>query len=418
VNPPGRPLRLALVTRYYPPAIGGAEKVLSYLANALALEGAEVTVLTSRMPRWELPPYEEVPVDISTEDKAGRARARLKIVRLETSERRFWGTWRYMDGIQRWFRNSSIDLAYVSMLKHDAYVTIGAGRRLGFPVVVRPEGAGSTGDVAWQSRGNFGRLIARRCRAADAFVAISAPIEDELRQALHLGTMRGSMWQSAWHVPQGPRIAAIPNGVPVPPIRWQRPPDYRKNGPHAVFVGRLATEKGLDTLLNAWPSVRASFPEARLTLIGEGPQQVALETQARELGLTQGSEQAVELPGAVGDVSEVLRSADLFVLPSREEGMSIALLEAMALGMPLVASAIPGNCCLVTDHEHGRLAPPNDPDALARTISEQWYDFDQAVCMGSAARQRIEEHFSIQMVARRHLALFEELILSRGKTVC
>ena len=105
------------------------------------------------------------------------------MVRLATSRLRFWGTWLYMRNLRRWFEQNPVDLAYVSMLKHDAYVTLGAGRRLGFPVVLRPEGAGATGDIAWQSWGNFGRRIGRRCRHAIAFVAISRAIEDELRDA-------------------------------------------------------------------------------------------------------------------------------------------------------------------------------------------------------------------------------------------
>ena len=92
-------------------------------------------------------------------------------MRLETSRLRFWGTWRYMHNLKRWFYENPIDLAYVSMLKHDAYTVIGAGERLGFPVVLRPEGAGATGDIAWQSWGNFGRTIGRRCRRATAFVS-------------------------------------------------------------------------------------------------------------------------------------------------------------------------------------------------------------------------------------------------------
>jgi glycosyltransferase involved in cell wall biosynthesis len=403
-----RPLRLALVTRRYPPLIGGAEKVLSYLAEALAAEGADVTVVTSGIPGLESAALEEVPVTVTNTDEcAGQiAPGRLRVIRLETSRLRFWGTWRYMRNLDRWFRQNPIDLAYVSMLKHDAYVVIGAGRRLGFPVVLRPEGAGATGDVAWQSWGNFGRRIGLRCRWADAFVAISQSVEQELRDAWWSGTMRFSPLREIFHrTPGEPPIVPISNGVPVPKTRWQCRSQWRAT-PRAMFVGRLAPEKGLDTLIDAWPSVRVSYPEARLVLIGEGPQRAALEARAKALGLTLGPGQAVELPGASPDAITALREADLFVLPSREEGMSIALLEAMALGIPLVASSIPGNRRLVSDFEHGRLAPPDDPEALARAIVEQWNDFDRAVHMGRAARRRVEREFSIQAMARRHLELF------------
>ena len=372
-------MRLALITRRYPPLIGGAEKVLSYLAPALAREGAEVTVLTSRTPG---------PASAAVEEVAA-APGRLTVVRLATSRLRFLGTGLYMRNLRRWLDRNPIDLAYVSMLKHDAFVTIAAGRRHGFPVVLRPEGAGTTGDLAWQAWGRFGRTIGRRCRRADAVVAISDAISSELLAAGYDAT----------------RIHELPNGVPVPDPPWRCRPDCRA-APRAVAVGRLAPEKGHATLVAAWPRVLAAHPRARLTLIGEGPERPALEALVDRLGLRA----AVELPGPMTDPGAALRAADLFVLPSREEGMSIALLEAMALGLPLVASAIPGNRRLVHDFKDGRLAPPDDPDALARVVLEQWADVDRAVHMGRAARRRVVDEFSIAAVARRHLELFRRLV--------
>ena len=186
------PLKLALVTRWYPPLIGGAEKVFYYLAGALAAEGANVTVVTSQKPGRALSAQEEVSVkpNRAAESVISTATGRLSVVRLETSRLRFWGTWRYMRNLAQWFEQNAVDLAYVSMLKHDAYVAVRAGKRMGFPVVLRPEGAGATGDVAWQSWGRFGRKIGLACRQADAIISISKAVEVELRQALESGTMR------------------------------------------------------------------------------------------------------------------------------------------------------------------------------------------------------------------------------------
>src|SRR4051794_31430881 len=386
-------MKLALVTRRYPPLIGGAEKVLSYLAAALAAEGAEVTVLTSRMPGLGLPARENVPMEsASGSGRGGPSCGRLTIERLATSRLRFWGTWLYMRNLARWFDRNPVDLAYVSMLKHDAYVAVGVGARRGFPVVLRPEGAGATGDIAWQSWGRFGASIARRCRAADAVVAISPSIRDEL-----IGD---------GYPPSS--IVSLPNGVPVPESPGRPRPGWRA-APRASFVGRLAPEKGLDLLIDAWPDVLARHPRARLTLIGDGPERPSLAARLARLGLAG----AVELPGASSDPAASLRDSDLFVLPSREEGMSVALLEAMALGIPLVASAIPGNLRLVDDRRHGRLAPPGDPAALAVAVLDQWADHDRAVAMGLEARRRVSESFSIAAVARRHMELFRSLIEAR-----
>ena len=201
-------LKLALVTRRYPPLIGGAEKVLSYLAEALAREGAEVTVLTSRATGTKRLPRRE---DVALPDARGSGR--LTVVRLGTLRLRFVGTWLYMWNLAQWFATHPVDLAYVSMLKHDAYVAVEAGRRHGFPVVLRPEGAGATGDLAWQSWGNFGRKIGRRCKQADAFIAISREIASELSREGY----------------EQDRIHSLPNGVPVPETSWQRRPNWRSS---------------------------------------------------------------------------------------------------------------------------------------------------------------------------------------------
>ena len=385
------PLKLALVSRRFPPLIGGAEKVLFYLAEGLAREGAQVTVLTSMAPGTEaLAKNEERSIP------GARYGGRLTITRLKTSPLRFVGTWLYMNQMARWFATHRVDLAYVSMLKHDAYVAVKAAQRHGFAVVLRPEGAGATGDLAWQSWGNFGRLIGRTCRQADAFVAISHAILRELEAASYASA----------------KIHKLPNGVPVPEIPWQPRPEWRRT-PRVAFVGRLAPEKSLGTLIDAWPIVRKEYPTAELRFIGEGPEQRALEAQAKSLGLSIGPGGVVQFLGPVTEVTDALREADLFVLPSKEEGMSIALLEAMALGIPLVASSIPGNRRLVSNLTHGRLASPGDPAALARAIIEQWRDFDRAFQMSRSARSRVESEFSIAAVARRHLELFQEILARR-----
>jgi glycosyltransferase involved in cell wall biosynthesis len=266
---------------------------------------------------------------------------------------------------------------------------VGEGRRRGFPVVLRPEGAGATGDIAWQAWGRFGKKIAARCKQADAYVSISQAVTEELTTAGYDAT----------------KIHALPNGVPVPEPAWNRRPNWRE-APRAAFLGRLAPEKGLDLLIDAWPTVRETFPNARLTIVGEGPERPALEARVERLGLIG----AVELPGTSDDSTAVLRTSDLFVLPSREEGMSIALLEAMALGVPLVATSIPGNRRVIQTFKHGRLVAPEDSAALARGILDQWNTFDRAFQMSREARRRIQNEFSIGAVAKRHIELFMGLI--------
>jgi glycosyltransferase involved in cell wall biosynthesis len=364
-------VRIALVTRRYPPLIGGAERVLSYLAPALADQGAEVTVVTSAIPDQAA---------ISSD-----LRSPVPIVRLPSSRMRFLGTIIYMRSLKKWLMEHRPDLIYVSMLKHDAYVAVEVGHKLKIPVVLRPEGAGDTGDLAWQKWGRFGRMIGNKCKQADAFVAISPAIHAELQSEGY----------------EQSRIHDLPNGVPVPEQSWRR-----TSHEGAVFVGRLAPEKNLETLLEAWKIVVRSHREARLILVGDGPERPKLESKAAALNFGLG---IVQFRGVFNEPERFLKEAAVFVLPSKEEGMSIALLEAMALGMPIVASDIPGNRQLIIDGVYGRLSPYDDPEKLALAILAQWHDKEAALKMATVARQRVIDEFSISAVARRHLELFSQL---------
>lgn len=375
---PDRRLRLVLVSRRYPPLIGGAERMMANLARALAAEGHDVIVLTASVPGRDDAEAGEV------RDPGG-----FDIVRLPTSSARFLGTLVYMASLRRWLMSHDFDLVYVSMLKHDAYVAVGAGRARGFPVVLRPEGAGATGDLAWQRWGRFGRAIGRRCRKADAVVAISPAVRAELLDAGY----------------DPDRIIDIPNGVALPEPPWRPRPDWQRR-PRALVLGRLSPEKGPDVAIDAWKPVLSERPSARLSLVGDGPRREDLQKRIDDLGLTD----AVELVGPTDDPGGWLRDSDLFVQPSREEGMSLALLEAMALGLPVVATAIPGNRGLIDDEVHGLLAPPDDPPALARTILKAWDDFEAAQARAVEARKRVDERYSLRAVARAHRDLFRKRI--------
>lgn len=383
-------LRVVLVTRQFWPLVGGAEVVLGNLAQQLQQRGAGVTVLTARWHRhW--------PDQLE--------RQGVHVVRLNQPPARFWGTLSYMRALACWLRDhrGQFDLVYVSMLKHDAYAVLGAvGNQV--PVVLRPEGTGATGDVQWQQQARFGRMIARRGRQAAALVAIAPRVREELIAASY----------------PTERIHAIANGVPIPPPRdrpmkalaraelLQASPllDVAPTAPLVVYVGRLHASKGLATLIAAWPQVAARWPAARLWLVGEGPARVELESQIESLGLRG----QVVLAGCFDTVSDVYLAADAFVLPSHEELMSMALLEAMAAGLPIVASDIPGNRHLIAPGDQGLLVPVGDEAALGAAIIRLLGDRDAAACMGLAARRRAAENFSLARMTDAHLELFNRLI--------
>jgi glycosyltransferase involved in cell wall biosynthesis len=157
-----------------------------------------------------------------------------------------------------------------------------------------------------------------------------------------------------------------------------------------VSVGRLATQKGFGTLLQALPKLLRHGVRARLVLVGEGPLRSALEEQTTAAELTE----VVSFLGFRSDVGDILNASDMVIAPSLWEGLSISVLEAMALGKPIVATNIGSNLELLEDGVSGLLVPPNEPERLADAILTLALDPDGASRYGAAARERFELGFT------------------------
>jgi glycosyltransferase involved in cell wall biosynthesis len=167
------------------------------------------------------------------------------------------------------------------------------------------------------------------------------------------------------------------------------------SGLHVISVGRLVPEKGLGTLLRAWRHVVEKVPEAHLHIVGAGPLRGALEAESCRLEI----EPNVTFHGEQSDVIPYLRAADCFVLPSTVEGMSNALLEAMATGLPIVASRIGGTESLLEDRITGLLVAPDDSDDLVRGLTTVLEHPDRSAALGRQARAQMERAYGIDRVA-------------------
>jgi glycosyltransferase involved in cell wall biosynthesis len=171
-----------------------------------------------------------------------------------------------------------------------------------------------------------------------------------------------------------------------------------------LSVGRLRAPKDFTTLVRA---VAACEPgSVRLQIAGDGPDRDRVAGEIARLGLGA----AVELLGARDDVQDLLAAADIFVLSSRSEGMPMTVLEAMAAGLPVVASAVGGVPEAVGDGETGTLVPPGDPDALGRALAVLVADAELRDRLGAAGRRRAEREFGLAGFRRAHLELYRAAV--------
>jgi glycosyltransferase involved in cell wall biosynthesis len=212
------------------------------------------------------------------------------------------------------------------------------------------------------------------------------------------------------------KIVVIPNGIDVRADDARpaapRPADLGRPSDHVIVgtIGRLVWYKGHTELLDAMARVRREHPAARLAIVGDGPLGERLRQHAAGLAL----DGSVRFLGAIPDASRLLRHFDLFVLPSRWEGMSNGLLEAMAAERPIIATAVGGNPELIEDGVSGLLVPSEDPEALAAAILRLLRDPDLAGRLARAGRARVEARYTLDTTVRSLEALYERLLARRA----
>lgn len=170
-------------------------------------------------------------------------------------------------------------------------------------------------------------------------------------------------------------------------------------------VARLDWEKGQRYLLLAMQEILKAIPEARLLIVGDGPQEESLRATARSLGL----DDVVVFAGKRQDIPSLLGMADLFLFPSVAEGLGIALLEAMAAGLPVVASRVEGIAEVIEDGVDGIFVSPEDPQGIAEAVIRLRGDPRLGEDLGKRARQTVEERFSVSMGLPRLESLYLRL---------
>jgi len=277
-----------------------------------------------------------------------------------------------------------------------------AAERHGLPAVVKL--AGSRGELVdkpgWRKWLALPKRRRQQINELSAVVAISTAIRDELLE---------------YGFPEG-RIACIPNGVDVSlfkPCDASRKQELRSSlglddAPVVLFVGNVIPGKGPHLLVDAIKGLKSRNIECQLLLVGP-ESDVGYMAEIRDRLLQYGLERKLKWLPFVRDIASIYQAADVFVLPSRSEGMPNAMLEAMSSGLPCIGTRISGVVDLITDGVHGRLVERSSQD-IANAVYQYICDQAEAMSHGAAARRRVVERFSTQTVVAAYENLFRNIL--------
>jgi glycosyltransferase involved in cell wall biosynthesis len=357
------------------PIDGGVARHVSDLAAGLAERGCEVTVCGPALPAREIPYGERVD------------HIRLDLPRVIAPGADAMALW----GLARAVRDRRPDIVHAHSSKAGAVARLERALNFRTPLVYTPHLYSFASSFAG-ARERFAYREVERALAPLASRTVCV-CEAEARLARMVG-------------PAG-RVRVVYNGVEPASTRSIDPriAQLSQIGPVICAIAMLQRRKGIETLIDATPRVLAHHPSAQVAIWGDGPALGALRTQAAELGVID----AVHFLGLSTDPLAALRGAAVFVHPSRAEAFPYAILEAMSVGMPIVASDVGGVAEALVDGESGLLVAAGQREALAQALVDILGDADRRTSIGSAARSRFERHFTLQTMLDGLTSVYGEI---------
>lgn len=279
-----------------------------------------------------------------------------------------------------------------------AFIAVLLGRFLGKKVIVKLGGSNAIGDVqvsmkTWRGRLRFWAIR----RWADVVIALTDVMRSE---ALQIG------------IPHE-RVKILNNGIDARAYDFDEAARLAakqqlglQDNTVALFVGRLDPIKSLPTVIEAMRSARQRSPRLRFVIVGDGPERAALEAQARSMGV----EDVVQFAGSQKNVNLYLKVADLFILPSFTEGISNALLEAMASSVACLATPVGGNKEVLDQGKYGVMVPVANVDAWVDALVDYGNDETKRKAIGQKGRERILNTYDFRVVGAQYAQMYNDLL--------
>lgn len=380
-------LTVVMLMREFYPLRGGYQNQALRLAEEMVKRNIRVHVVTHR--NRTLPPYE--------------VHKQIRIHRVPALRTGHLAAFSFLASCFLWMARNRHDFQLIHANRSSSGLIAGL---IGFVLrkkVLYKLTRGDEIDIKGLRSTLWGSLKLRYLRrTVDKFVAITKQIEDDLK---HLGIPRGRIVR----IPNGITLNRLPNSYDRERVTSEI--GWASNTKIVTFVGRLIHAKGVDWLLEVWKEVAQQEKSARLLIIGEGSERSALEAQARALGIAD----TVAFVGVQQDVWKFLAITDAFTLPSRREGISNALLEAMSQGLPVVVAddSLGGNREMVEHQKEGYVVAFGDTKSYSKTIVKLLQDPQLRQDIGKQARKSIERRFSIERVADQYCETYYELLERR-----
>jgi glycosyltransferase involved in cell wall biosynthesis len=391
-------VKVAQVSTRYPPGPGGVERHVAELAPLLAARGHRVDVYTSDLYREF--PWQRLPSAIPREATTTFGAIHRLRVWSPPGELHY----PFFRGLSAALARDRPDLVHAHTYgTNQVAVARRHRRRFGTPFLLtahfHPIWSIEGGWLRHRLRGFYDRRIAGPIVKAAAAVIVQSQEEERLVRSLGIPL---------------PRLVVLPPGyrplAEPPPGRSPFADHFELPGPFVLFVGRLASNKGLLRLTDAFADLAREDPASHLVLVGEdGGMRAAVEARVRSLGL----ERSVHLLGHIDDerlVAAAYREARLTVLPSDYEAFGLVLLESLARGTPVVATRVGGIPEVVEDGRAGLLVTPGSVPDLSRALRTLWTDRDLARRLGDYGRTEVVPRFTWEALADRLDALYREVV--------